>query len=36
MEEHVLLEASVQNVAGMVVEDWLRLFLRIVDSAALW
>ena len=31
----MLPESGVQNVAGTVVEDWLRLFLRIVDNAAL-
>ena len=35
LEEPVLPESGVQNVAGTVVEDWLRLFLRIVDNTAL-
>ena len=35
LEEPVLLESGAQNVAGTVVKDWLRLFLRIVDNAAL-
>ena len=35
LEEPVLLESGAQNVAGTMVEDWLWLFLRIVDSAAL-
>ena len=35
LEEPVLLEAGAQNVVGMVVEDWLRLFLKIVDNVAL-
>ena len=35
LEEPVLPESGAQNVAGTVVEDWLRLFLRIVDNAAL-
>ena len=31
----MLPESGVQNVAGTVVKDWLRLLLRIVDNAAL-
>ena len=35
LEEPMLPESGAQNVAGTVVEDWLRLFLRIVDNVAL-
>ena len=35
LEEPMLLESGAQSVTGTVVEDWLQLFLRIVDNAAL-
>ena len=35
LEEPVLPESGAQSVTGTVIEDWLQLFLRIVDNDAL-